>query len=288
MKIATHSGDFQADEVIAIAILKLIYPNAKIIRTRDEKKLALADMRVDVGRRYNPKTKDFDHHQKSFKLKRKNKIPYASAGLIWKHYGNKLLNYKKDIEYIDKKIIQEIDAQDSGINLSSKESVIPYTITNIVKSFSFDQSNTKIINKKFNESVNIMMKILRNEINHLIKMEKDKKKILNTVRNSNKEYVVFDPPTPEWKETIVKHSKIKFVIVKYSGGDWWCSLAVPRKLESFESRKLFPKEWSDLTNKELVRASEVKDAIFCHKNRFIVAAKSKEGTIKLTELALKK
>ena len=48
MKIATHSGNFHADEVTAVAILKLIYPKAKVIRTRDEKKLNETNIRVDV------------------------------------------------------------------------------------------------------------------------------------------------------------------------------------------------------------------------------------------------
>ena len=288
MKIATHSGNFHADEVTAVAILKLIYPKAKVIRTRDEKKLNETNIRVDVGRKYNPKTKDFDHHQKSFKLKSKNGVPYASAGIIWKHYGGKLAKSKESFEYIDKKIIQGIDAEDLGINLEDKNNIYHYTISKIIYSFSHDRTNAWIINKNFNEAVRIMVKILSNEITHLINIEKDKKRVLFEIKKSNGDYIVFDPPTPSWKETVIEKSKIKFVIFKYSGGDWWCSFAVLKELDKFENRKLFPKKWADLTNEKLAKVSGVKDALFCHKDRFIVTAKSKEGVIKLTELALKK
>ena len=42
-----------------------------------------------------------------------------------------------------------------------------------------------------------------------------------------------------------------------------------------------------LENKELADVTGIEDAVFCHKARFIVIAKSKEGAIKLAEIALK-
>ena len=36
MKIAVHEGKFHADDVFAAAILTLVFPKIKIIRTRDE------------------------------------------------------------------------------------------------------------------------------------------------------------------------------------------------------------------------------------------------------------
>ena len=59
-----HGGAFHADDVFAVAILKSIYPDLRVVRTRDPKKLRGADARVDVGNKYNHKTKDYDHHQR--------------------------------------------------------------------------------------------------------------------------------------------------------------------------------------------------------------------------------
>ena len=55
---------------------------------------------------------------------------------------------------------------------------------------------------------------------------------------------------------------------------------------SFETIKPFPKEWADLVNERLAKITNVKDAVFCHRGLFIAVAKSKEGAIRLTELAL--
>lgn len=42
------------------------YENAKIIRTRDQKKLDECDMVVDVGSVFDHGRKRYDHHQRSF------------------------------------------------------------------------------------------------------------------------------------------------------------------------------------------------------------------------------
>ena len=61
----------------------------------------------------------FDHHQKNRNGKRKNGIYYSSIGLLWQKFGKKYLerlnvkNVDKTFEYIDKELIQYIDATDN-------------------------------------------------------------------------------------------------------------------------------------------------------------------------------
>ncbi|MGH2895464.1 MAG: MYG1 family protein, partial [Solirubrobacteraceae bacterium] len=59
MLIATHDGSFHADEVFAIAALGLLGEPFEVVRTRDRDVLARADVRVDVGFRYDPSSGDF-------------------------------------------------------------------------------------------------------------------------------------------------------------------------------------------------------------------------------------
>jgi uncharacterized UPF0160 family protein len=51
-------------------------------------------------------------------------------------------------------------------------------------------------------------------------------------------------------------------------------------------RKNFPAAWAGLRDEELAKVSGVADAQFCHRALFTIAAKSKEGAIKMTQLAL--
>jgi uncharacterized UPF0160 family protein len=81
MKASTHDGRFHADEIFALAVLNLFYPDLEIIRSRDENIYKNTDIIVDVGYVYDPDNLIFDHHQRSFSLKRESGIPYASFGL---------------------------------------------------------------------------------------------------------------------------------------------------------------------------------------------------------------
>jgi uncharacterized UPF0160 family protein len=49
MKASTHDGRLHVDEIFALAVLKLIFPDLEIVRSRDEKVYKNADIIVDVG-----------------------------------------------------------------------------------------------------------------------------------------------------------------------------------------------------------------------------------------------
>jgi len=55
---------------------------------------------------------------------------------------------------------------------------------------------------------------------------------------------------------------------------------------SFENRKDFPNTWAGLRDEEFQKVSGVSDAVFCHRGLFLIGAKSKEGAIKLAQIAL--
>src|SRR5210317_735779 len=117
MKASTHDGRFHADEIFALAVLNLFYPDLEIIRSRDENVNKNSDIIVDVGHVYDPDNLIFDHHQRSFSLKRDSGIPYASFGLVWKNYGELLCGSSEATDYIDSLIVQAIDADDNGIDI---------------------------------------------------------------------------------------------------------------------------------------------------------------------------
>lgn len=86
--IGTHNGTFHCDEALAVSMLKLLprFAAHDILRTRDESKLALCDVVVDVGGTYDAKKLRFDHHQRGFDEVfddvRSTKL--SSAGLVYK------------------------------------------------------------------------------------------------------------------------------------------------------------------------------------------------------------
>lgn len=87
--IATHSGTFHCDESLAVFLLRLLpaYRDSSLVRTRDSKLLADADIVVDVGGEYEPSKHRYDHHQKGFTEVfggKYDKTKLSSAGLVYK------------------------------------------------------------------------------------------------------------------------------------------------------------------------------------------------------------
>ncbi|BHF73257.1 hypothetical protein SprV_0401633600 [Sparganum proliferum] len=99
--IGTHNGTFHCDEVLAIAMLKQLpeYKDADIIRTREMEKLGTCDIVVDVGGLFDASSHRYDHHQPSFNLTIKDFHPHlqpvvklSSAGLIYAHFGKRVIS----------------------------------------------------------------------------------------------------------------------------------------------------------------------------------------------------
>ena len=285
--IAVHNGNFHSDDVFSIAILKIIYPNINVIRTRDEELLRKADLRIDVGRKYNPEMGDFDHHQLDFKEKRKNNIPYASAGLIWKHFASEIIEEKWIIDYLDKRIFQYIDADDNGKELIELNINI-YDIADIIDALNPNEEDEKTkYNDYFFKAVDFAVLLVKSEIKRAKRIYDSRKELLTLVKNSkNKDYVVIEENIA-WYETAITDTDLKFVVVESSSGGWGVS-AVPKRFGRYENRMDLPAEWAGKSGKELANITGVDDAIFCHKARFTAVAKTKEGAIKLVELALNK
>jgi uncharacterized UPF0160 family protein len=282
--IATHDGRFHSDEIFAAAILKLINPKLKIIRTKDNAELAKSDIRLDAGRKYNPENGDFDHHQIEFTLKRSNGIPYASAGLVWKHFGRNLVNSEESFDWIDQKIIQPIDSHDNGIQFEFK-GIEPFILQDVIDSFMplWGSDNMNNIHE-FDEALEFAIKFIRREVDYANSLNKASEIVKKLV--TDKKYVVIEQPMLPWWELDLAKRGILFVVYR-QGKDRWASKTVPTKAGTWNYAKLFPKSWADLTEDKLAKVSGVKDALFCHKLRFITTARSIEGAIKLTELALK-
>lgn len=156
--IGTHNGTQHCDEIAAVMMLKILFPDAVIVRTRKEEELAKCTIVVDVGGEYNPKKLRFDHHQRGFGEKMEGySTKLSSIGLIYKHYGEQVIqkllskrNIKLDEKTFEnlyqimyKVFVEHIDANDNGICFSDKELDVPI--------LSMLSSRVKLTNLKWNE-----------------------------------------------------------------------------------------------------------------------------------------
>jgi uncharacterized UPF0160 family protein len=288
MRIVTHNGRFHADDIFAIATLLILYPEAEIIRSRDEEIIKFADIVVDTGLIYNPKISRFDHHQQGGAGERGNGIPYASFGLIWKEFGAQVSNIEI-AKLIDEVLVTPIDAHDNGIIISERifGSIREYTISDFFGSY-IDNDNSEdetILYTTFLGCVSIARELLLREINiagkELYSMEKVREIFDST---EDKRLIVLEEPLL-WFRVLINEAITLYVVYPRKEGTWGVK-AVPKEVGSYELRKPFPKEWGGRGAKELVEITGVEDAVFCHNKLFICSARTKEGAIALAMKAL--
>jgi uncharacterized UPF0160 family protein len=249
VKIVTHNGPYHSDDIFAVATLCLFLGKgvqAEIIRTRDNKIIADADFAVDVGGAYSPELKIFDHHQEGGAGERPNGVPYASFGLVWKMYGEKLSGGTEIAEMIDERVVQPIDAEDNGVKISSSlfKGITPYTTQDLFSTFSPTWKETDIdTDAVFKSCVNIAKKVLEREIKTSQDMKEAKRLIEGHYENSDdKRVVVLDKYYP-WKTLISEYNEPLFVVYPSLGGGAWHVQGVPKHKDSFRPRLPFPESW---------------------------------------------
>ncbi len=284
--IVTHNGSFHADDVFAVAIMRVMFPDARIVRTRNEELIRKADFRVDVGFRNDPETNDFDHHQEEGAGKRDNGVPYAACGLVWKHFGEKVCGSRSVADDVDARLIQPIDAIDSGVSFPPIEgtSIVPFTVSDVVELMNLTWLEKTSVDDRFLEAVDYASLILRREIAHAKAREESKKIVDKALADSTDSPVVELPHYCPWKHVLCATDKL-FVIFPTLGG-LWTLYSIPKSEGSFENKRLLPAAWAGKTNGNFEKASGVKDVVFCHKSLFIATAKTREAILKLVDIAL--
>jgi uncharacterized UPF0160 family protein len=290
MKVATHPGNFHADDVFAVATLGLAHGALEIVRTRDEAVIAAADARVDVGGRDDPATGDFDHHQKGGAGERPNGIRYASFGLAWRQHGAALAGSDEAAAAIDERLVQGVDANDTGQTITQPlvGDIRPMTVSGVVAALNpaWDENlDASQEDARFADAVALATRILDREIAGAAAFDRARGLVRDAIACAADPRIVELERNMPWREAVVTGAPdARFVV--YPKSDGWGLQAVPRELGSFDNRLDLPAAWAGLSGAELAAASGVEDAVFCHTAGFYASARSREGILALAAGAL--
>ena len=291
--VVTHNGTFHADDVFACATLSIWADknnlNLKIVRSRDKEIVEKGDIVLDVGMEYDQEKKRFDHHQSEGAGVRENKIPYASFGLIWKHYGREIC-IDEVWQIIEEKIAVPIDAMDNGVNISlvNELGVVNYIVKNALSSFNPTwQEGQKEVLKRFFEAVNVAKSILNREIAWAESKVEGTRLAKEAIKNQNEPEILVLDKYFECEEEVTRHSNIKFVAAPSDTSDNWSIIVARDDLEDYKSNRVtFPEAWRGLRDLALAEASGVPDAIFCHRGGWFAKAKSRAGVLEMAQKVL--
>jgi uncharacterized UPF0160 family protein len=291
IKLVTHSGSFHTDDVFAAAALSILMEKNdqefEIIRTRDEKAIEEGHIVFDVGGVYDEEKNRFDHHQVGGAGKRENGIEYASLGLVWKKFGEEITGSKKVAEIIDRRLGAPIDAWDNGTDLvqSTHEAApyfIQYAFFSMYPTWREEDRNMEEI---FAKAVIMAKEILEREIIQATDMTLAEESVLSQYHNSlDKRIIILDKNYP-FEFILSKFPEPIYAVYPRSDGSWGAK-AIKSDIKTFNNRKDFPESWGGLTDEEFKNITGVSDALFCHRALYLCAAKSKEGAIKLAQIAV--
>jgi len=296
MVVATHPGNFHADDVFAVAALRLAAAGdgdggaVEVVRTRDEAVHAAADVRVDVGGRSDAATGDFDHHQKGGAGERENGIRYASFGLVWRHVGARVAGSEEAAASVDERLVQGVDANDTGQTIAQAliGDVRSMSVSGVIAALNpvWDEDlGPEQEDARFEEAVTLASGILERQVAGAAAYQRARQLILDAIGRAEDPRVIELDRNMPWRETVIAGAPDALYVV-YPKSDGWGLQAVPKAAGSFENRRSLPSAWAGLSGDDLAAATGVDDAVFAHTAGFYASAGSREGIISLARLAM--
>jgi uncharacterized UPF0160 family protein len=282
--VVTHNGNFHADDVFSIAVLKHALTSFKLIRTRDKALMTSADIVIDVGGEYDADKGRFDHHQRGGAGERENGIPFSSFGLVWQKYGLALCGGEQAVaDRVDSGLVSTIDAIDCGYGEGVATGI---SLSQTISMFNPTWEEPSNFDECFDEAVEFAARMLTRFIASAQGSVNAKEIVAEAIKKADDpRLIVLERYTP-WKKTVHHLSSEALYMVYPSQNGQWIIQTVPVEPGSFEDRKSLPQAWAGLSDEEFQVQTQINDAVFCHNGLFIAGTKSFESTMKLAEMAL--
>ncbi len=272
--VATHDGPFHADDVMAVALVRVfVDPDARVIRSRDPARWEEADVVVDVGGRFDPVARRFDHHQRSYTG------PRSSAGMVLDWLEPQLPATL--VRALREGCMDYLDAVDNGRRTPDPQ--VP-CFARIVAALADTADSAEAFDRAFLRAVQIGEDFLRGmRVAHerTAAAEAVVVAAMERARGTGSNLLLFERYIP-WKEPYFKHGgadhPTEFVLFPGLDGSWRV-VAIPPSLGSFEQKCSLPASWAGLGGADLAAVTGVEGSIFCHKNRFVAGFRTLDDAL---------
>lgn len=298
--LITHSGRFHADDVCAGAMLSEIFPEAPLVRTRNDKIIEShsgQSIIFDVGRAYNPAEGRFDHHMNEAAV-RENGVTYSSFGLIWKEYGQTYLEkIGVDIDVLqsvydrfDREVVLPVDMVDTG-SLSPADIGLAAGISlgAMVDAFNtpFDDSDPKNADNAYNRALQMVAGTLKQQAISMAAEVRAENLIEQAIHDQWGDAVLELDYSIDAQAVMDRLEAGHILLVAQPSSSGGYGLTVARESAgSYVNIIDLPEAWAGLSGTELEAVSGIKGASFCHTARFFAAADTREAIMKMAASAL--
>ncbi|WP_373731895.1 MYG1 family protein [Bacteroides heparinolyticus] len=293
--VLTHTAPHHADEIFATAILSFLMP-IRVFRSRDREKIAAFQGFVyDVGGVYEASQKRFDHHQKDFVKCRENGIKYSSAGLVWEHYAEEILElYNCPPEYsilvkkrVDQSLLMGVDAADNGQSEGGMQMSVSLALDLFNKNWDeAEESATEGFLKACAYAADLLHRLILSSIS----LMKGRSCVENAIRQNKGSVLILPQYINGMTEAVLdseseQAQNILYIIFPNRSGNWNIRAVPPSKQEPMKQRKPLPEAWRGLSGHKLEEICGIKEAVFCHASGFFAVAGSEEAAVRMAEKA---
>lgn len=295
--LVTHSGGFHADELLSSVVLTRLFPQARIVRTRDAAWITPAPGRViyDVGRDHDPDRLIFDHHQQNPPLRADGR-PFSSFGLIWGRFGRDYLAALAvpgaDLDAVhaefDADFVLPIDLVDNGA-LSPSGPLADLSLPMLLESLKpvFDDRGPEAEDQAFHRALAIARAFVEAAIARKAAKRRAEGVVMAAIAAAGTGRVLELPMGMPFRAAIDKAGADHLLFVIHPRDRDWAITGIRREPEGFAQRADLPLAWAGLTDAEFEAVSGVPGARFCHNARFIAVAADRQAALHLAELAVR-
>lgn len=276
MLVATHSGPFHADDVMAWALIStFVTPDAELIRTRDDRVLQQADIVFDVGGVYDPATCRFDHHQATYTG------PQSSAGMVLSWLESTQRVTEGLAAHLRRRLVDYLDDVDTGRRAPDERVPCFPLLVEALSQPAEDEAAYTVWFRKAGEVAMLLLTGLVAEYTRIAEAEAVIPRAMAAATREGRNVIVLDAYV-RWKPVYFANGgedhPTEYVLLPGTDGSWRV-LAIPPKLGDFAQKRPLPESWAGLTGTELEARTGVPGSVFCHKNRFIAVFTTKEGAL---------
>jgi uncharacterized UPF0160 family protein len=265
--LVTHSGGFHADELLSSVILMRLFPDATLVRSRDEAWITAAHDKIiyDVGRLFDADAQIFDHHQRPNPL-RPDGQPYSSFGLVWAHYGR---------DYLRATNVPEADIEDIYASFDAGF-VLP---VDLVDNGALAPASAGLLGSL---SLPVLLETLKPVFDNRSADGDDA-----AFAAAGTDRVLELPMGMPFRAAIDNAGADHLLFVVHPRDTDWAITGIRISGDGFEQRADLPAAWAGLTDGDLEQASGVAGAKFCHNGRFIAVAATRAAALEMAALAVR-
>ncbi len=276
LEVGTHSGTFHADDVLAFAlILRFVDDEATVVRTRCRDRLDQADIVVDVGGRFEPSERRFDHHQSSYQG------PLSSAGMVlaWLEDSGTI---EPDLAAaLRRRLVDYVDAVDTG---REAPPIGRPCFCQMVEAMTWSAQNAQEFDQEYRNAADVTVRLLDGLVAGFERTRQARDVVLAAMAaavDDDRSVLILDRYYA-WKPVYFAcggaEHPTRFVLFPSDDGTWKL-VAIPPREGDFGQKQPLPASWAGLMGDELEAATGLAGSIFCHKNRFIAVFDSLETAV---------